>query len=170
MKKTMRFFASSLVFFNMATLTKHCILQYESYFFIFRVFVFFSKKTSKKHSKIQVALIPSKKTKKWFRGMRFGSQNGSPGTTFGWFLREKRGLDFGTRFSTFFLEKTQKREKWKSSFRIVKYSVSWGSPCWKKQATMRKNDFLKQFSRFWVPPALIRHHFGIQNASPGTTF
>ena len=47
MKKTMRFFTSSLVFFNMATLTKHCILQYESYFFIFRVFAFFLKKTSK---------------------------------------------------------------------------------------------------------------------------
>ena len=48
MKKTMRFFASSLVFFNMATLTKHCILQYESYFFIFRVFAFFLKKIVEK--------------------------------------------------------------------------------------------------------------------------
>ncbi len=48
MKKTMRFFASSLVFFNMATLTKHCILHYESYFFIFRVFVFFLKKIIEK--------------------------------------------------------------------------------------------------------------------------
>ena len=41
MKKTMRFFTSSLVFFNMATLTTHCIVQYESYFFMFRFFVFF---------------------------------------------------------------------------------------------------------------------------------
>ena len=40
--------ASSLVFFNIATLTEHCILQYESYFFIFRVFVFFLKKIVEK--------------------------------------------------------------------------------------------------------------------------
>ena len=81
---------------------------------------------------------------------RFGSQNGSPGLTFGWFLREKCGLDYGARFSTIFLEKTQKREKWKSSFRIVTYSVSWGSPCWKIQATMRKNTsfFSLIFHRF----------------------
>ena len=48
MKKTMWFFAAALVVFNMATLTKHCILQYESYFFIFRVFAFFLKKNSRK--------------------------------------------------------------------------------------------------------------------------
>ena len=77
MKTSRYLFTPSLVFLNMATLTKHRILRYESYFFIFLSFVFFSKKTSKKHSKIQVALIPSKNTKKWFRGMRFGSQNGT---------------------------------------------------------------------------------------------
>ena len=47
-KKRCVFFASSLVFFNMATLTKHYILQYESYFFIFRVFAFFLKKNVEK--------------------------------------------------------------------------------------------------------------------------
>ena len=50
MEKTMCFFVSSLVFFSMATLTKHCILECESYFFIFRVFVFFSKKNVKKRA------------------------------------------------------------------------------------------------------------------------
>ena len=46
----MRVFASSLVFFNMTTLTKHYILQYESYLFSFRVFSFFSKKNVKKRA------------------------------------------------------------------------------------------------------------------------
>ena len=36
----------------------------------------------------------------------------------------------------------QKHRKWKSSFRIVKYDVSWGSPCSKKGATLWKNTFL----------------------------
>ena len=76
MKKTMRFFASSLVFFNMATLTKHYILQYESYFFIFRVFVFFSKKTSKNVLQNRHHIFPSKITQKSSPGTRFGTQNG----------------------------------------------------------------------------------------------
>ena len=67
MKKTMRFFASSLVFFNMATLTKHYILQYESYFFSFRVFAFFPKKRRKKCSKIRTSIFLSKFAKKSFR-------------------------------------------------------------------------------------------------------
>ena len=50
MKKTICFFTSALVAFNMATLTKHRILRYESYFFVFRGFVFFSKKASEKHA------------------------------------------------------------------------------------------------------------------------
>ena len=44
------------------------------------------------------------------------------------------------------------RKKWKSSFRIIKYSVSWGSQCWKKQAPMRKNTsfFSSLLHRFFV--------------------
>ena len=49
MQKTMHLFSASLVFLNMATLTKHCILRYESYFFSFCAFAFFcSRKTSQK--------------------------------------------------------------------------------------------------------------------------
>ena len=40
MKKTIHVFTASLVFLNMATLTKHCILRYESYFAIFGVLAF----------------------------------------------------------------------------------------------------------------------------------
>ena len=76
MKKTMRFFTASLVFLNMATLTKHRVLRYESYFSIFRVFAFFLKKPRKNSSKIQATFFPSKNTKKSSRGTRFGSQNG----------------------------------------------------------------------------------------------
>ena len=76
MKKTMCFFASSLVFFNMATFTKHNILQYESYFFIFRVFPFFSKKTSKNVLQNRHHIFPSKITQKSSPGTRFGTQNG----------------------------------------------------------------------------------------------
>ena len=76
MKKTRCFFTSPLVFFNMATLTKHCILQYESYFFIFRVFAFFSKKTSKNVLQNRDHVFPSKITQKSSPGTRFGTQNG----------------------------------------------------------------------------------------------
>ena len=48
-------------------------------------------------------------------------------------------VEFWSYFFDVFLENMHKHEKWKSSFRIVKYSVSWGSPCSKKQATLRKN-------------------------------
>ena len=40
-KKSMHFFTPARVFFKLATLTKHCILRYESYFFVFSVLVFF---------------------------------------------------------------------------------------------------------------------------------
>ena len=76
MKKTMHFFSASLVFLNMATLTKHCILRYESYFFIFRVLAFFLEKHRKNSSKIQPAFFTSKNAKKSSRGTRLGSQNG----------------------------------------------------------------------------------------------
>ena len=75
MKKTMRFFASSLVFFNMATLTKHCILQYESYFFIFRVFVIFTEKHGKNNTKMLEAGFVAKITTEWSPGSYFGSKN-----------------------------------------------------------------------------------------------
>ena len=48
MQKTMHLFSASLVFLNMATLTKHCILRYESYFFSFCVFAFFFEKNIEK--------------------------------------------------------------------------------------------------------------------------
>ena len=75
-KKRMHFFTAALVFFNMATLTKYCKKQYESYFFIFCVFVFFLKKHRKKCFKIDAALFPSKITEKSSPGSGFGSQNG----------------------------------------------------------------------------------------------
>ena len=40
MEKTIHVFTASLVFLNMATLTKHCILRYESYFAVFGVLAF----------------------------------------------------------------------------------------------------------------------------------
>ena len=47
MESLMYFFTSSLDFLNMVTLTKHRILRYESYFFIFWICVFISKISSK---------------------------------------------------------------------------------------------------------------------------
>ena len=46
----------------------------------------------------------------------------------------------------------QEHENWRSSFRIAKYSVSWGSPCSKKRATRWKNAsfFSSIFHRFFV--------------------
>ena len=54
MKFSLCFFSSLIVFCNMATLTKHCILQYESYFFDFRVFAFLSQKPFKNRLKNEV--------------------------------------------------------------------------------------------------------------------
>jgi len=76
MQKTMHLFSASLVFLSMATLTKHCILRYESYFFSFCVFAFFfSRKTSKNSSKIQPVFFTSKNAKQSSWGTRLGSQN-----------------------------------------------------------------------------------------------
>ena len=46
----------------------------------------------------------------------------------------------------------QKRAQWTSSFRIVKYDVSWGSPCSKNQAMMWRNtlNFQSIFHDFFV--------------------
>ena len=47
------FFHVSVFFFNLATLTKHCILQVRSYFFVFQAFAFFGKTWTKNDSKIR---------------------------------------------------------------------------------------------------------------------
>ena len=52
MKKQTCFFTTARVFFKLATPTKHCILRYESYFFVFWVFEIFLKKWSKIECKI----------------------------------------------------------------------------------------------------------------------
>ena len=71
----MHFFSAVLVFLSMATLTKHRILQCESYFSIFRVFVFFLKKTSKNDPKMQRAILHHKITKERSPGTYSGSKN-----------------------------------------------------------------------------------------------
>ena len=65
------------------------------------------------------------------------------GSCFWWFF----WVQFCTQFLTIFPQKYQKLKKRKSSFRIVKYSVSWGSPVWKKHARMWKNTSV--FSLFF---------------------
>ena len=75
MEKHMHVFTASLVFLNKATLTKHGILRYESYFFILCVFDF-SQRTLKNGFKIQDTFSPLKNTKTLTRGTRFGFQNG----------------------------------------------------------------------------------------------
>ena len=57
MKKTTHCFIVVLAFLNMATLAKHRILQCESYFFIFRVYVLFLKKRRKKCPTMQRAFL-----------------------------------------------------------------------------------------------------------------
>ena len=61
MKKNLFFSSPPRIFSNMSTLTKHCILRYESYFFVFSVVVFFS---SKKWSKNECKIGPRKTIKK----------------------------------------------------------------------------------------------------------
>ena len=68
-------FTSARVFFKLATLTKHCILRYESYFFIFRVFVIFTKKHGKNNAKMLEAGFVAKITTEWSPGRYFGSKN-----------------------------------------------------------------------------------------------
>ena len=75
MEKTMHAFTAALVFLSMATLTKHRILRYESYFFIFRVFVFLIKKHRKNDLKMQRATSDPKIDKKRAPSIDFGSQN-----------------------------------------------------------------------------------------------
>ena len=51
-------------------------------------------------------------------------------------------VKFSVVFFINFLKKNQKLKKRKSSFRIVKYSVSWGSPCWKNcEEGLKKTSF-----------------------------
>ena len=75
MKKDMYFCIAALAFLNMATLTKHRILRYESYFFIFCVFVFFLKSPRTNDSKIQGATFIQTITKDWSPGTQFGTKN-----------------------------------------------------------------------------------------------
>ena len=75
MNKTIQFFTASLVFFNMATLTKHRILRCETYFFNFLCFVFFSKQRRKNCPKMQRASLDTKIPTERSPGTRFGSQN-----------------------------------------------------------------------------------------------
>ena len=55
-------------------------------------------------------------------------------------------------FRRFFRKKNENSKKWKSSFRIVKYDVSWGSPCSKNQAMMWRNtsNFPSNVQQFFV--------------------
>ena len=76
-EKTMHVFTVALVFFSMANLTKHRILRYESYFFIFCDSVFFNQKHRKNHLKMQRPILDPKIHPKCPPGARFGTQNGS---------------------------------------------------------------------------------------------
>ena len=77
MKQQTCFFSQPRVLFsNWRPPTKHYILRYESYFFIFCVFAFFSKKTSKNVLRNRDHVFPSKITQKSSPGTRFGTQNG----------------------------------------------------------------------------------------------
>ena len=53
MEKESCFFTLACFFFNLATLTKHYILQVRSYFFIFQAFAFFGKTWTRNDSKIK---------------------------------------------------------------------------------------------------------------------
>ena len=71
--------------------------------------------------------------------INFGSQKGSREGPFSMFFSH-RGL---RRFFCVFSWKSQKREKQKTSFRIVNYSVLWDSPCRKKHAMCWKTALEK---------------------------
>ena len=61
-EKNIDFFTPALLVFNLATLTKHRILQVRSYFFIFWVFAFFGKTLTKSDYKIRSWKIIEKMT------------------------------------------------------------------------------------------------------------
>ena len=71
----MHVFIAVLVFLSMATLTKHLILSYESYFFIFALLCFLCENIGKIALKFKPHFALSKNTKKWSRMARFGSPN-----------------------------------------------------------------------------------------------
>ena len=75
MKTTTHVFAASLVFLNMATLTKHCILYIESYFDICCVFELSLKKHRKMESPIETARLIPNITENWSLGICFRSKN-----------------------------------------------------------------------------------------------
>ena len=70
-KKNLFFSSPPRIFSNMATLTKHCILRYESYFFFFWVFDFFRKIDEKNYWKFHLP----KKSKNDPRGTPKYTQN-----------------------------------------------------------------------------------------------
>ena len=62
-KKSMHFFTASFAFLKLVTLTKHRILRYESYFFIFCILVFFPKSIGKMTPKFKPHSFPQKHQK-----------------------------------------------------------------------------------------------------------
>ena len=77
MKKNLFFSSPPRSFSNMATLTKHCILRYESYVFVFWAFVFFLKNIGSMTSKFKPHSFPQKNTQKCSRERCFECQNGA---------------------------------------------------------------------------------------------
>ena len=67
--------SNACIFLNIATLTKHRILRYESYFFIFCVCMFFLKKHRTHDSKIQWAIFDPKITKEKSLGSHSETKN-----------------------------------------------------------------------------------------------
>ena len=71
-KNHVYFFIAAFVFLNMATLTKHRILRYESYFFIFCVLRFLIKKHRKNNLKCKEQFWTPKSTQNCPRGSVLG--------------------------------------------------------------------------------------------------
>ena len=130
----MQFLTASLFFLNMATLTKHRVLRYESYFPIFCVFVFFPEKHRKKYLKFQRAILDPKIPPKWSPGIRFGSQNGPDFTS----------------------ERQQIRK-------LVRKCSFWAAPFFKHFLLVIFGIFkLSDVNSgpFWDPKRIPGHHFG----------
>ena len=103
-KKAVHFFTAALVFFNMPTLTKPCILQYESNFFTFWVFVFFAQKVQKNDLKDWRATFDPKNAEKRSPGISFFIKFGPELTSESQKSRKwrKKVLFWPSRFSTLF--------------------------------------------------------------------
>ena len=79
---------------------------------------------------------------------RFGVHLGSILGASGIILRCSLEILFLTCFLRSFCTKKSKSKTWRSSFRYVKYVLSWGSPCWTKTSTAVKKNiaFLTRIS------------------------